>query len=39
MVQKRMKVITAAGADLSAVKSKGRTRSTAIDRYITESVK
>lgn len=34
-----MKEISAAGADLSSVKSKGRTLSTAIDRYITESVK
>lgn len=37
--KKRMKEITAAGADLSSVKSKGRTLSTALDRYITESVK
>ena len=37
--KKRMKEITAAGTDLSAVKSKGRTLSTAIDRYIIESVK
>ncbi|QPO09957.1 Phage integrase family protein [Sulfitobacter pontiacus] len=37
--KKRMKEITAAGADLTAINSKGRTLSTAIDRYITESVK
>lgn len=37
--KKRMKEISAAGEDLSAIKSKGRTLSTAIDRYITESVK
>jgi hypothetical protein len=37
--KKQMKEITAAGTDLSAVKSKGRTLSTAIDRYIIESVK
>ena len=38
-LKKRMKEIEAAGDDLSSVKSKGRTLSTAIDRYITESVK
>ncbi|GLQ26161.1 site-specific integrase [Sulfitobacter pacificus] len=37
--KKRMKEISAAGDDLSTIKSKGRTLSTAIDRYITESVK
>jgi hypothetical protein len=36
---KRMKEITAAGPDLTAVKSKGKTLSAAIDLYITESVK
>ena len=36
---KRMKEITAAGPDLTAVRSKGKTLSAAIDRYITESVK
>lgn len=38
-LKKRMKEIDAAGEDLSAIKSKGRTLSAAIDRYITESVK
>ncbi|MDF3413307.1 tyrosine-type recombinase/integrase [Sulfitobacter sp. M57] len=37
--KKRMKEIGDAGDDLSNIKSKGRTLSTAIDRYITESVK
>jgi integrase len=36
---KRMKEIASAGEDLSQLKSKGRTLSAAIDRYITESVK
>lgn len=34
-----MDKITAAGKGLTAIKSKGRTLSTAIDHYITESVK
>lgn len=38
-IKKRMLEITAAGADLTAVKSKGRTLGTAIDRYVTESLK
>lgn len=38
-LKKRMKEIDAAGEDLSSIKSKGRTLSAAIDRYITESVK
>ncbi len=38
-LKKRMKEIDAAGEDLSPIKSKGRTLSAAIDRYITESVK
>ncbi|MDE4118935.1 site-specific integrase [Phaeobacter gallaeciensis] len=37
--KKRMKEIDAAGEDLSSIKSKDRTLSAAIDRYITESVK
>lgn len=34
---KRMKQITAAGADMGAIKSKGKTLSAAIDLYITET--
>ncbi|MEP5732407.1 MAG: site-specific integrase [Sulfitobacter sp.] len=37
--KKRMKEISDAGDNLTSIKSKGRTLSTAIDRYITESVK